>query len=352
MNIEEIDKNLAVEASVDKTDIVRLDASKAPFAVYGAYAVNPYLRMPPEIADTVNPSVAELNRNTAGIRLRFKTNSPYIAIHCERSGVTPMPHMTLCGIGGFDLFSVSEKSGKQSFVGAFMPPMDNSNGYDSVINVSGKMTEYVLNFPLYASVSRLLIGVSREAVFEEPGSYLNDKPVIFYGSSITQGGCASRPGNAYQNFLSRMLDIDYVNLGFSGSGMAEDNITKYMSGLDMSAFVSDYDHNAPSIEHLEKTHFKMYSVIREKHPDIPYIMTSKPNYSFNSHDDERRCIIMESYIKARKGGDKNVYFVDGASLLAGLEQDACTVDGCHPNDLGFCRFAQMLYPTLKKALKY
>lgn len=353
MDIGKIDKNLEVKTDIEKSDIVWLDAAKPPFKIYGAAELSPYVRVPQDLAPKISDGVWGLSRNTAGIRLRFKTNSPYIAIHCERNNRTEFSHMTMCGTSGFDLFSVSPHSGKQCFVGAFIPPFESSNGYDSVRDTGNTcMTDYVLNFPLYNDVTRLYIGVSCNSELAEPGKYLNSEPIVFYGSSITQGGCATRPGNAYQNFLSRMLDVDYINLGFSGSGKAEDLMVDYMAELGMCAFVSDYDHNAPNAEHLEKTHFKMYLKIREKHPDIPYIMLSKPDYNFNSWDDERRCIIMESFIKARKGGDDNVYFVDGASLLAGDEWQACTVDGCHPNDLGFYRFAKMLYPTLKTALKY
>lgn len=350
MDISLIDKNLKVETEFSKPDIVWLDSAHSPFTVYGAADISPYTRVPSALAPKISDGVWGLSRNTAGIRLRFKTNSPYIAIHCERNNETAFSHMTACGSSGFDLFSVSPATRSQSYVHTFVPPVDNAKGYDAIYESGhGNMTEYILNFPLYNEVVRLLIGVSSEADFEEPQEYSNALPVVFYGSSITQGGCASRPGNCYQNFLSRMLDMDYINLGFSGSGRAEDLMVEYMAGLDMCAFVSDYDHNAPTAEHLENTHYKMYQKIREKHPDIPYIIVSKPDYAW---DIKRRCVIMKSYIRAINSGDRNVYFVDGASLLAGDEWDACTVDGCHPNDLGFYRFAKMLYPTLKTALKY
>ena len=176
-----------------------------------------------------------------------------------------------------------------------------------------------------------------------------DKPIVFYGSSITQGGVASRPGNAYTAIASRRLCCDHINLGFSGSAKGESEIAEYIAGLDMKAFVYDYDHNAPNSEHLRLTHEKLYRRIRESHSDIPYIMISKP--TGYEHDRVRRAIIMDTYRNAVNDGDENVYFLDGATLFVGDEREACTVDGCHPNDLGFYRFAKALEPILKACLK-
>jgi len=351
MDISKIDKNLEVITTIDKDDIIWLDASLSPFKLYGAAGANPYIRMPLDIAKSINDGVLGLSKNTAGIRLKFRTNSPYIAIHCERNSVFKMPHITDAGQSGFDLYSVSPNK-QQHFISMFMPPVDCGKGYDSLVAVTGNMTDYVINFPLYSSVDKLYIGVKEGSDFEEPIKYTNEKPVVFYGSSITQGGCASRPGNCYQNFLSRNLDMDYINLGFSGSGKAEDIMVDYLASLDMAVFVSDYDYNAPSADYLKDTHYKMYRKIRDKHPEIPYIILSKPDYRYNEENDKRRAVIMETFTRALTEGDKNVYFVDGASLFAGDEWEACTVDGCHPNDLGFYRFAKALYPTLKIALKY
>ena len=260
--------------------------------------------------------------------------------------------MPLSGQCGFDLYTYSSKNHTYKFIKALIPPIDSCDCYSFVADTNGKMTDYILNFPLYDYVDKLYIGVSENAKFEEPAKYSNSLPVVFYGSSITQGGCASRSGNCYQNFLSRSLNMDYVNLGFSGSCMAEDSMIDYLAGLDMSVFVCDYDHNAPNAEHLRNTHYKIYESIRAKHPNLPYIILTKPNYNIGSaYDDERRNVILETFSKAIANGDKNIYFVDGASLFAGDEWDACTVDGCHPNDLGFYRFAKALYPTLKTALK-
>ncbi len=350
MDISKIDKNLNVNSEINRDDILWLESNKSPFKVYGAYSTNPYKRIPTEIAEKTNEGVNFLHTNTAGIRIRFRTNSPYLAIHVEWNEQTKFPHMPVTGVSCFDLYTYNPISQKQLFVIPMCCPFDAPTGFDGLCELSGEMKDYILNFPLYNNVSKLYIGVSENSEFEEPAKYINDLPVVFYGSSITQGGCASRPGSCYQNILSRKLNIDYINLGFSGSGKAEDVIVDYMTDLDMSVFVSDYDHNAPDPEYLRATHYKMYQKIREKHPDLPYIMLSKPDFFFSRQDTLRRTVVMESYCKAVNNGDENVYFVDGASIFRGDDFNSCTVDGCHPTDVGFRYFAEALFPALKIAL--
>ena len=347
MEVAKIDPNFTLPGAVQLEDVEWLDAASEPFVIYGAIRTNPYARLPMDVARTVSEGVQVLSTHTAGIRARFCTDSPYIAIHVEWDVQSRMPHMPFLGISGFDLYRVSETDRHQTYVASLTPPVMCDTGYESVAWVAGGMTEYVLNFPLYNNVTRLLIGVKKDSQWQQPRAYTNALPVVFYGSSITQGGCASRPGTCYQNFLSRALDMDYVNLGFSGNCRAEDTMIDYLAGLEMSVFVSDYDHNTPTVEHLAATHEKLYRGIREKHPDIPYVMLTKPDYHDTPHERARRAIVMSTYQKAIAEGDRNVYFVDGASIFAGDESDACTVDGCHPNDLGFYRFAQALLPVLK-----
>lgn len=119
-------------------------------------------------------------------------------------------------------------------------------------------------------------------MLKQAPKYAVKKPVVYYGSSITQGACASRPGNCYESILSRRLDCDYINLGFSGSAKGEDAIVDYIIGLDMSVFVMDYDYNAPTPEHLEKTHSKMFKAIRAEHPTLPIIIMPRPKFYLNA----------------------------------------------------------------------
>lgn len=351
MKIEKIDSNFKIQTELSQKDIAWHDAMEDIFVKYGIIKSDEdYLRMPKNVAKLVSEGVAGLCDNTAGVRVRFCTDSPYIALKAVYPSLCRFPHMPASGSGGFDLYR--ETSGHQFYVGAYIPPVEKENGFEGIVytgNTSGKAVNYILNFPPYNSVTKLYIGFKEESITEVPDRYINKKPVVFYGSSITQGGCASRPGNIYQNFLSRALNMDYLCLGFSGNAKGEREIADYMAGLDMCAFVSDYDHNAPDAEHLKRTHFDLYETIRNKNPDIPYIMITHPNEGINEAV-YRRKTIMESYIKALDKGDKNVYFIDGDSLFTGVEYDSCTVDGCHPNDLGFYRMAQGIMPIIRKLL--
>ena len=348
MDVAVIDQNLRLNAIPKEADIVWHNAAREPFVVYGAWQAEPnFLRVPANVAQASNEGVAELNGHTAGVRIRFCTDSPYIAVRVKWSVLSRMSHMPPSGINGLDLYAV--KGGCQVFRGAFIPPLDAERGFEAILYTAGEMSEYVLNLPLYNSVDSLMIGVREDAVFQEPDTYANPLPVVFYGSSITQGGCASRPGNCYPNFISRWLDMDYINLGFSGSARAEEAIVAYMATLPMAAFVSDYDHNAPDAEYLEKTHLRMYQVIREAQPELPYIIVSRPD--FKPGDEVLKEIILSTYRYALDHGDQNVYFIDGSMLFGEADGDACTVDGCHPNDLGFYRMARGLEPVLRKILE-
>ncbi len=353
-NLSSIDKNFTVTTKIDKPDIVWYDAAEAPIDVYGAYGRNPYTRMPTDIAEKTSEGVALLNLYTAGVRARFRCDSPYIAIHVKWKKMEHSPHMTDLNQAGFDLYAVTD-DGEYKFIKPFFTPWNHSNatdGYESLLEVDAQMCDYVINFPCYNDVDRVFIGVSADAHFEKARKYRDIPPIVYYGSSITQGGCASRPGNIYQNFLVRWLDVDYVNLGFSGNGKGEQIMCDYLASLPMSVFVSDYDHNAPSPEHLEKTHYNLYKTIRKAYPDIPYVMISKPDYkSWVENDVKRKKIITESYGRAIAEGDKNVYFIDGETFFGDFERWAHTVDGCHPNDLGFYKMACGMYPVLKKIIE-
>ena len=351
MNISEIDSNFKIETNLSEKDIVWQDAGRDGFVKYGAInSDEDYLRMPRETARSVSEGVGLLCDNTAGVRIRLCTDSPYIAIKAVFPQLCRFPHMPLSGTSGFDLYK--EVGGRQSFVGAYIPSVEKDKGFEGIVytnNTSGRKVNYILNFPTYNPVTKLYIGIKEGSKTETPDVYFNEKPVVFYGSSITQGGCASRPGNIYQNFLSRALNMDYLCLGFSGNAKGEKEIAEYMAGLQMCAFVSDYDHNAPDSEHLRNTHFALYEAIRNKNPELPYIMITHPSKGINEPVNRRK-IIMESYLKALDKGDKNVYYIDGDSLFAGYEYDSCTVDCCHPNDLGFYRMAQGILPILKEIL--
>lgn len=350
--LTDIDMNLKIETNIDEKDIVFFDASEPPFDLYGLMKDGDcdFTRMPQEIAKTVNEGVEALNVNAAGGRLRFKTNSRYVAIKVMMKEAYVFPHMALAGSSGFDLYEKNPDG--YAYRATFLPDWDIRNflsdkAFENITYFEDKgMKDLTLNFPLYNGVEKLYIGLEKGSALESGGKYSDEKPIVFYGSSITQGACASRPGNAYSNMISRRYDIDTVNLGFSGSGRGEKEIAEYIAGLDMSVFVYDYDHNAPNAEHLRKTHKPMFDIIRKAHPNVPVIMLSKPQLFLNEADTERKNIIYATYEEAKENGDENVYFIPGDGIFKIHGGDSCTEDGCHPNDLGFMCMADAISRVL------
>lgn len=336
-DITKIDKNFKVGNTINIEGIRFHSCFEPQFSIHGiTHDGNMFYRMPLEIACRVNQGVQNLCSHTAGGRIRFKTNSPYVAISVKYAGVSKMPHFAFCGSIGFDIYADG------IFVSTFSPSVDTTDTYEGVIYLGdAKAREININFPLYSAVNMLYIGLDENAEFYPPAPYKNSTPAVFYGSSITQGGCASRPGTCYQAHVSRYFDLDYINLGFSGSALGEDEMADYIKGLEMSVFFYDYDHNAPNPDHLLSTHERMFLKIREQNPDLPIICMSRPLKNRNSDDNRRMEIVKATYENALGRGDKNVYFLDGDDLTA-LCGNEGTVDNCHPTDYGFASIADAI----------
>lgn len=336
-DISLIDKNFAIPTEIDRDDVKFYDIENEPFKIYGVFKENgKFRRMPEDVAKAVSTGVYGLHTHASGGRVRFRTDSCYIAIHAEMGEWYRGPHFAFTGSSGFDLYEGN------NYVGTYRPPMEDKREFDSILTFPDKkMRDITINFPSYNDVNNLYIGLSEDSIVEAPKPYRNEKPIVYYGSSITQGGCSSRPGRIYQNVISRRFNYDYINLGFSGNAKAEDEMIDYIKSLDMSLFVYDYDHNAPSVEHLKNTHEKMFKAIREANPNLPIIMMSRPRYRLTPEEEERLQVIQTTFQNALDAGDENVYILTGKELCA-LCGDEGTVDGCHPTDLGFFSMATAL----------
>ena len=352
-SIEKIDKNLAVGATINKEGLVFYNALEAPFKIYGIYMHGGrFRRMPEEVAAQVSQGVLGLHACTAGGRLRFKTNSSAIALCVKMPNIYQGAHFALSGSSGFDLYEETDEGVR--YFKTFMPKVGMQEGYESLLDFEElnlltpefksdpkKVRTYLIHFPTYSSVSELHIGIKEGAILEAAEEYKYTKPFVVYGSSITQGGCASRSGNAYPSILSRRFSCDHINLGFSGSAKAEDAMIEYLSGLDMSFFIYDYDHNANDNEHYAQTHEKLFKSVRTAHPDIPILILTRPRYYLNSVGVTRREIALKTYENALAAGDKRVWFMDGKQLMT-LCKDEGTVDNCHPTDFGFHSMAKAI----------
>lgn len=351
MNIEKIDKNLAVDTSVKYDGIRFFDIEKNPFSIYGVFREGDvFRRMPEAAAKSVNEGVFALHTNTAGGRIRFMTDSKRIVISAvyPPENLGKMSHFALTGSAGFDMYVKDGEAHRHT--ATFTPPYNITSCYDSSYEFEDKkMREITIHMPLYSSLNRVYIGLSDGSLLLQAPNYSEETPIVYYGSSITQGGCASRPGNSYENIISRRLDINHINLGFSGSAFGEDEMADYIKTLDMKIFVMDYDHNAPTPKHLKETHEKMFKAIRHEKPSLPIVFMTRPSFFENADTAERKKIIFNTYQNALSGGDKNVYYIDNSSLTSYCKGEG-TVDGCHPNDYGFYNMADTLTPVIKKIL--
>jgi len=294
-------------------------------------------------------SVYSHARESAGGRARFCTDSSVIAIKTELSNyVVDYAEGMGAGKYGFDVYIDTDKGstyyGTISPVESQLPSGNETWSYEGQIEFdTEEMRNVTIYFPIANEVSEVFVGVKAYAsIMPNSITYDNMALIVFYGSSITQGGVVTRPGLTYVNTVGRMLRRDYIDLGVWGSAKGETRFAEYIAGLDMSVFVFDYDHNAPSVEHLENTHYSFYQIVRQAHPKTPIVFISRPGQS----DDYagRREVIWNNYRLAMSSGDSDVYFIDGQTFFEG--EDDCLADGVHPTDKGHSLMAQYIGSVL------
>lgn len=346
MDFTKIDKNMKVETKIEREGLKFYDIDEAPFKIYGVFREGDhYVRMPRAVAEPISDGVRWLSTVSSGGRIRFVTDSPYIALKVQISGMSKFSFFSVTGIVGCDVYS-----GKRYF-GTIIPPLDTTTEYENVIDIPDPAErEYTVNMPIYATTHKIHVGIKEGSTLKPADDYSITKPVVFYGSSVTQGGCASRPGNTYPSQISRALNCDIINLGFAGSAKGEEEVARYIANLDMTAFFYDYDYNAPSLEHYKETHERFFKIIREANPDLPIIMTTRPKKHLKNDETERVAVMMQTYQNAINTGDKNVYYIKGTDLLSDDIAEAALIENCHPNDCGFASIAAVMENKLKEIL--
>jgi len=327
---------------------------ESPIKVTGlsTAAGNIFWRLPPDIINNVSGPVSYLAKNNAGGCVRFSTDSAQVEVKVKLAHPGGANHFALSGNSGVDVY----------FDGLFVctaRPADTKTAEYSMVMKCPSVLENGMHkvecfLPLYNTIVEMEIGIDDDARLEAAPDYKH-KAVAFYGASVTQGGCASKPGNNYTAILSRWLDFEQRNLGFSGNAKGEPILARYIATLDLSAFVLDYDHSK-SPESLEETHRNFFNIVRKARPELPIVIMSKGDFDPKPEENtRRRDIIFATYNEAVRNGDKRVWFVDGQTMFGPYttrnDRRACTVDGCHPNDLGFWRMAKTVYPVLKEAIE-
>ena len=357
--IEEIDKNFAAE-QVRYDGMTTYHLPCAPFEIRGLYRAAPgdYRRLPHEVARQCNESLQQMYLCPSGGRIRFRTDSGRVILKSVQPDLKAYPHQPLTGSHCFDLYAdgvyINAFRPDTSAAGAHVSRADFSvsQGYDAMISLGErKMREIEIGFPLYSPVSDVYVALESDASLLPPTPYAVEKPFVIYGTSVTQGGCVSHPGINYPALLSRWLNLDFINLGFSNGGQREQEVAAYIAGLPMCALVIDSDANATGPEALAATYEPFFRTIRAAQPDLPVIFACMLG-RFHQEAPVRRKIVRDVYKKVRAEGDAHVWFLDESEAIAPWGgADTCTVDGLHANDMGSYLVAKALEPILRQAVQ-
>ena len=311
-----------------------------------------YDRLPAEAETVVRAPVWSLSQDSTGMRYRFVTDADSIRARWKlRRSRLAMNHMAATGVSGLDLYVRSGKTWHWIGVGR---PEKQENEAVLVSGLERGRREYMLYLPLYNGIESVELGIPEGATFE-PAPAAAAKPVVFYGTSIVQGGCASRPGMGYPEIVGRMLDTPTVNLGFSGNGKMEPEMAKLLASLDPSVYVIDSLPNLDVKEAQERVE-PFIDAIRAAHPKTPLVLIEHVTYSNASFIPARtvkvtgtNAVLKRVYEKLKAAGDKRVFYIPTGNLYPGDGED--TVDGSHPTDLGFWRMAQSIGPVVGEALR-
>lgn len=313
----------------------------------------PYERIAPDLLPGLSGELRFLSHHTSGAALRFSTDSRQIALQADLHSLSNLSNMAKYGECGFDLYCYGAQG--YQFLHTFSPAVGEASLAESwnVPDSQTGCTEFLLYFPLYCGVQKLRVGLLPDARFGPLHQRALPSPILFYGSSITQGASAGRPGSCYPAAVCRALDAPLVNLGFSGNAKGDLALAQQTGRLTLSAFVMDYDYNAPCPAFLARTHQPFFQAVRQAQPDLPVLLLSRVagNPDFAEDTRQRREIIQQTYAQAKAAGDEHVAFLDGEAFWAKVDPRECTMDLCHPNDLGFFLMAKHILPALQQLLR-
>jgi len=307
-----------------------------------------YDRLPASAQGKVTKAVWAMASHSAGLSLRFTTNAEEIQVRWTL--INPelaMPHMPATGVSGVDLYERDE-DGAWRFVANGRPTsLTNTVKFDVT-----PTAELRLYLPLYNGVSSVEIGIppskslSKVYLPKTRRGMPKAKPIVFYGTSITQGGCVSRPGLAVPAIIGRELHMPTINLGFSGSGKMETEMAELMSQLDPSIFVLDCLWNM-DVDMVAKRVKPFVRILRKHHPETPILLVEDASFENISPTAKGR-ILREVYMELKQEGVRHLFFLSNKDML-GSDYEG-TVDGVHPNDLGMMRQAQVFKTKLRAIL--
>lgn len=335
--------------------MIRYDAHSAPFTLHGLCAGEGYARLPEGVRSRLSGALRRLAVQTAGGRVRFTTDAKQIRIEILLDDTNIKTHMTPFNKAGAELYAGAERVLNLRPRAVGVVPYERLDGYaldpviDYTIERPGKNELYTLYLPTFTGVQSVYISLPGDAAVAEAPA-MGD-PVVFYGSSITQGACACRPSTTYPARVAAALHCDFVNLGFAGNALGDLPIAEYIAGLPMRAFVLDYDHNAPDAAYLQKTHKPFFEAVRRAQPETRILLITRPDTGRDTARlDECYKVIERTYLDARAAGDTRVALLSGRTFYPESGRDLCLTDFVHPNDEGFAHIAQKVEQALKALL--
>ena len=311
-----------------------------------------YERLPAKLAGVSRKPVWDLGKNSAGLAIRFCSDSRQISVKWETLYDNTMNHMAPTGIKGLDLYCL--ENGKWTYINTARPT-DKKTETVIISNMEKKERELMLYLPLYEGLVSLEIGIDSTAFIGQPKVDLpqRTKPMVAYGTSITQGGCASRTGMVHTNILSRWMNRVMINLGFSGNGLLDYEIAELMADCDASLYTIEFV-NCSAEQITERTE-AFYRILRTRRPNTPVVFIEiplYPSYVYNQSAQnglkEKNLAIRTVYKELKAKKEKNIWLIPAAGQI-GTDNEA-TVDGTHYTDLGFFRYAEFLYPKLQKII--
>lgn len=326
--------------------------------------VNPYARVPEYLADSVRPTLYERSQCSAGVAARFATDSRAIGVSYDLLSDASMIHMAGTGIKGMDLY-IFEGDSVWRHVNCIRPyTAKDSLGNPTlhvektlVENLDGQMHEYMVYFPLYDGVTAAALRVDSASTVT-PGRADLISPrgrIVAYGTSIMQGGCASRPGMASSNILSRELNREVINIGISGEGKMDFCMARAMATIpDVDLFLIDPVPNC-TLDMCDSLTYDFVNIIRRARPEAAVVMVEGPIYPYARYDSfwgkylpQKNQAFRRGYERLKAERPEGLYYVSSEGL-DGVEDDG-TVDGIHLTDLGFRHYADKLLPVLREAL--
>lgn len=308
-------------------------------------------RLPAAAQKTVTPAVWSLSRDSAGMMVRFKTDAEAIHVHYKLSKATlGLPHMPATGVSGVDLYA-RDTDGRWKWVMVTKPATQEIKA-EIIKGLAPGYREYAAYLPLYNGVESLRIGVAKGSRFE--GQAPRAKPVVFYGTSITHGACASRPGMVHTGILGRRLDMPVVNLGFSGNGRMDKAVGDFLVQIDAAAYVIDCLPNMQPADVSAKC-VPLVKQLRAAKPETPIVLVEDRRFTNNwitpakyEFHTANHAALKAAYDTLVKEGVRNLHYIPGDSLY-GDDTEGAT-DASHASDLGFMRQADIFEPVLRKVL--